>query len=184
MRINQETGSPFTDLQQDMIDDLAPHLNGHSWDSPELQQFLRWVDAGEAKQRVAEARSRGAVKAAKTRAKNADAGVSRKGIITGSTKQKQWAAEIRAKARVPETDFCRDMLSGARETGSKFWIDNRKGNDIFHAAAYAERLYRELETAYAAVPQMPAGHVLSDDDRRLVEAFNDARAAYRTYVAI
>jgi hypothetical protein len=95
-------------------------VEGEMSDTPQKRArlYLDFLDA----QKTAN-RKKGAAAAVKTKAKNEAKGIDQKGL-TGSTKQKRWASEIRAQMLPGFSDENRRYLE---ENGSScsFWIENR-----------------------------------------------------------
>ncbi|ACS39669.1 MULTISPECIES: hypothetical protein [Methylorubrum] len=113
--------SPLYALMREMADDLHPEYNELPESHPDVQvlraECMKALQAGR--------RAAGAAKAAQTRAKNAEKGITQVGL-KGSTKQKRWASELRGamlKAAGGDAGFA-SLVEHA--TASRFWIDNRK----------------------------------------------------------
>jgi hypothetical protein len=141
--LDRENANPVFVRMRDIADDQHPHLFSFSPDSAEIvglyDQALESIKA--------ENRSEGAQKAAKTRVKNAERGISQVGFTTGTSKQKQWAAELRMKLTKVLSDGDRELLYD-RATHAAWWIDIRdrlSGNDSDRIADMSRKaeMYRK-----------------------------------------
>ena len=113
--------SPLYALMREMADDLHPEYNELPEEHPDVQalraEFMEALKAGR--------RAVGAGEAAKTRAKNAAKGISQVGL-TGSTKQKRWASELRGAMLKDAGDDTLFAALVTAATSARFWIENRK----------------------------------------------------------
>jgi hypothetical protein len=106
----------FEDFLHDYEDDIVG-VPVHAG-TPEMEHAYKlWVNTNKAD------RSESAKMAAATRAKNDKNGISQKNL-TGSTKQKQWAAEIRGKMLAGFSEENQKFLL-EQSVSAKFWIENR-----------------------------------------------------------
>ena len=130
-------------------------------------------------------RPAGAAKAVKTKAKNAKKGISQKGL-TGSTKQKQWAAEIRGGMIAGFSEENRKFFEN-EQISAKFWIDNRNwsGN---HLSEKMDGIYATLTAAlkaretYAAEHETPDGILVTGELDALRNAVTRANRAWFAFL--
>lgn len=118
-------------------------------------------------------RRKGAAAGAKTRAKNEAKGISQKGL-TGSTKQKRWASEIRG-TKLSGFSAENQTFFAENDVAASFWIEYR---DISASriSAVMDRIYAEMKeairirVAYAEANATPHGVPVNRDYRELLDA--------------
>jgi hypothetical protein len=172
---DDENDTPVARLMREMADDIAPHLNGMPDGAPEVRQLRN-----DCERSLCTASRRAPGDAAETRKKNTARGINQKGL-TGSTKQKRWASEIRGKmisAPTGDDDFSAVVRNA---TAARFWIDNRNiaWNDL------ARRYIRLVTTNNAAVEAANAIGVtrgLSAGERATFDACDKAKIALDAFL--
>jgi hypothetical protein len=129
---NTENASPLFALMREMVDDVAPHLNGCSDDHPDIVALrARCMEEFKAGRRSA-----GATQAAVTRKTNEAArekstqGGLYPRLVGGTARQTKWATEIRGEKIGHSLGWGLGLNKGLaalieQRTTAKFWIDTR-----------------------------------------------------------
>ncbi|UVF18480.1 hypothetical protein HPT29_018585 [Microvirga terrae] len=186
--LDRENADPVFVRMRDIADDQRPHLFGFAPDTSEIvglhNQALESIKA--------ENRSEGAQKAAKTRIRNAERGISQVGL-KGTSKQKQWAAELRMKLTAGLSDEDRELLYD-RVAHATWWTDRRDLLNDFtrvdRISAHARNYRKKLAVIEAARAGLKAavekagyqdGQILPWPVNEAITAFNAATAAARKY---
>jgi len=131
-------------------------------------------------------RRKGAKAGVKTRAKNEAKGISQKGL-TGSTKQKRWASEIRGPKLTAFSEENRKFFE-ENEVHAGFWIAYRDVPAGVISSAM-DRIYAELQdairarVAYAEANATPQGVLVTPEYSRLHDAVMKANSRWHKLLA-
>lgn len=146
--------------------------------------YKEWLKARAEAGRVT--RSEAAQTAAKTRATNAKKGISQKNL-TGSTKQKRWASEVRGSMIGGFSEENREIMMD-QPTAASFWIENRNA-DASYLSSKLDELRAACEIADAAAyvyrqkHQTENGVVVTVEYNNLRNASRDAHNALARFLS-